>query len=416
MTARRGLSIVALALAAALPPAARAVIGTPDATPAATLLLPYFESNPAAPNGASTVFRVANASAAPALAHVTLWTDLGVPSFAFDVYLAGRDVVDIDLRLVLSGILPQTGPTLTNPGNFSGPPTEFPGCETLLAQARLSAETVQALRNAHTGLASSLWGGQCGGRAVGDGVARGYATVDVVNRCSVKFPGDPAAGADPAYFVAGGTGIAGNANVLWGEFWHLERDQSFAYGAALAAVEADAADPLTDGAGDYTFYGRRLTASGADNRERLPGTWRGRFLNGGVFDATHALVWRDPGLVLPFACGAPPPKLQQLDVTPVDEEETVEDLTDGFPIGFQTRVPFAAERIDTSDPARLPMSFDFGFLHLGLDFPASVVDPLFAGRNQAHATFVFRANGRFAGAVTGYSLPDGQAFPFHPVP
>ena len=36
----------------------------------------------------STVFRIGNVSATATLAHVTLWTDLGIPTLDFDVYLA----------------------------------------------------------------------------------------------------------------------------------------------------------------------------------------------------------------------------------------------------------------------------------------------------------------------------------------
>ena len=59
---------------------------TIDAVPAATLLLPVFQTNIGDANGngvadcadgtgVDTLFSINNASAAPALAHVTLWTD-----------------------------------------------------------------------------------------------------------------------------------------------------------------------------------------------------------------------------------------------------------------------------------------------------------------------------------------------------
>src|SRR5690348_10176132 len=80
---------------------AQAVIGTPDNVPAATLLLPYFEvetHNTVDQLGhaplvyANTIFQVRNHDSAPHLAHVTLWTDYGIPSRSFDIYLTGGDV------------------------------------------------------------------------------------------------------------------------------------------------------------------------------------------------------------------------------------------------------------------------------------------------------------------------------------
>src|SRR5690606_34307950 len=66
---------------------AQAEIGYPDTVPAATLLLPYFAVDLANPNGAQTRFSVINTAAAPTLAKVTLWSNLGIPTFSFDVYL-----------------------------------------------------------------------------------------------------------------------------------------------------------------------------------------------------------------------------------------------------------------------------------------------------------------------------------------
>jgi hypothetical protein len=390
---------------------AAAVLLAHDNVPAATLLLPYFETAPDDPNGASTVFTIGNADRDPHLAHVTLWTDLGVPTFAFDVYLPGHDVVEIDLRLVFAGILPQTSPSKNVQGTHAAEPVAFPGCAALGTQGRLDAAQRTALRNAHTGLASDFWGGMCGARPVGDGIARGYVTVDVVNRCSTKFPGDPASGGDPAYFANGGTGIASNENALWGEFWFNDRTQGVAYGDALVHIEAGD-PPFPD---DFTFYGRLVDGTAVDNREPLYQTYYGRYQNGGgLIDVTYALVWRDPGVRTPFTCGSSLPRMQQRSVTPFDEEEHPVDLREGLPIGFQTRVPWAAERIDTSDAARLPIPFTSGFLFLDLAFPASVSDPLFGGRNQAFVVMVHQANGRFAGAQRAW--PSQLYHGVYPVP
>ena len=65
---------------------------TVDAVPAATLLLPYFEVNLADSNDVNTVFSINDASAPPALAHVSVWTDWSQPVLDFDVFFTGYDV------------------------------------------------------------------------------------------------------------------------------------------------------------------------------------------------------------------------------------------------------------------------------------------------------------------------------------
>src|SRR3990170_6835283 len=60
-------------------------------TPAATLLLPYFEVdiNSAAGTGETTIFTITNVSNLPQVAHITLWTDFSYPVIDFNVYLTG---------------------------------------------------------------------------------------------------------------------------------------------------------------------------------------------------------------------------------------------------------------------------------------------------------------------------------------
>ena len=87
---------------------AHAIVGAIDTVPSATLLLPYFEADLGNPNGGQTVMRMSNSSATAMLTHLTLWTDLGVPTLQFDMYLDGYDSVDLDFRLLFQGIVPQT--------------------------------------------------------------------------------------------------------------------------------------------------------------------------------------------------------------------------------------------------------------------------------------------------------------------
>jgi len=87
--------------------------------PAATLLLPYFRTDLNNPAGETTLFAINNASAKPALARVVLWTDWGVPTLAFDIYLTGYDVQTLNVRNLLTGPLPMTGGDHSPQGQFS---------------------------------------------------------------------------------------------------------------------------------------------------------------------------------------------------------------------------------------------------------------------------------------------------------
>jgi hypothetical protein len=100
-----------------------AVIGTIDAVPAATLLVPYFEVDIANGNGINTLFSINNASATAVLAHVTIWTDQSVPAIDFDVYLTGYDVQTISLRdIFVDGNVPVTGARGPDPNDTNSPP------------------------------------------------------------------------------------------------------------------------------------------------------------------------------------------------------------------------------------------------------------------------------------------------------
>src|SRR6185503_16287181 len=150
------------------------------------------------------------------------------------------------------------------------------------------ASFVTHLRASHTGLFSAILNG-CAGRAFGDNIARGYITVDTVNNCTLRFPGDA------GYFAPGGTGDVTNQNVLWGDYFYVNPAQNFAQGETLVHIEASATNPETSVAGQYTFYGRYVAWTAADNREPLATNFAVRYINGGAFTGgTSLLSWRDP--------------------------------------------------------------------------------------------------------------------------
>lgn len=375
------ITCFALASLLALGGSAIADIGTIDDVPAATLLLPYFEVDLDG-GGLTTLFSINNASAAPALVHVVVWTDLSVHVLDFNVYLTGYDVFTQNLRdLILNGTSPATDhvgdvspvgafSVVVNPISGVGSGSEL--CDDFLpyADPMLDATYVAHLQAALTGQSSGLLGGLCAGYDHGDTIARGYITMDNVNFCSLDFPGDA------GYFLAGGTGLANNLNMLWGDYFYVNDEQNFAQGETLVHIEAS--DTL--GIDDYTFYYRYSNLDGhpgEDQREGLTSTFAVRYAGGEVFDGgTDLLVWRDAKYDIDaFSCGIDFPSpfpLGQNQIVIFDEAENPE-IPEGCTISpcppGQTLTPFPweAQRTEVGG-ADLPTTPDFGWLYLNLNF------------------------------------------------
>ncbi len=392
-----------LLAAVASAPRAEAKIGTVDNVPAATLLLPYFEVDLANAGGVSTLISINNASATAILAHVTLWSDLSVPTFAFNVYLTGYDVQTINLRDIFTGTVPRTASAGQDPTNTISPKgvfsqdINFASCTGQLPPPPLTADYIAHLTLSHTGLGTPFFGGLCTGQALGDNIARGYVTIDTVSNCTLRVAGDP------GYFIAGGSGDATNQNVLWGDYFYINPTQNFAQGDALVHVEASATSPETSVPGQYTFYGRYDSFTAADNREPLGARFGARFLNGGAFTGgTSLIVWRDPKVQqTPFNCpatsGVRPVwyPLRQEDVYTFDEQERAENVITGPSIA-----PFgAASGRVRVDGAALPVTPIFGWLYMNLNGTVSIPagsppeDPAAA---QAWVSNTMDASGRFS--------------------
>jgi hypothetical protein len=402
-----------------LPGAARAEIGTIDAVPAATLLLPYFEVDLSSGAGVTTLLSINNASATAALVKVTLWTDLGVPTLSFPVYLTGYDVHTINIRDVLQGTLTASASVGQDPSDLISPKgvlsqdINFASCNGVLPQPPLSPALAAELRAAHLGqAAATLLGGQCGGVNVGDNIARGFVTADVVNNCTPRTP------RDVGYFAPGGTGDATNQNILWGDYFYVNPGQNFAQGDALVSVEASATDPETSVPGEYTFYGRFVAWTAADNREPLVTTFASRFLNGGAFTGgTSLLVWRDSKTNQgPFACpaapGTRPPwyPLGQEAVVIFDEQEhpllpVVPPFFPPPPVDPFFPFPAMAGRTRVGSAA-LPTPYAFGwmFLDLNTTIAGNSNPPEDAAAAQAWVTEVHDANGRFSVGYAGLHI------------
>ena len=273
-------------------------IGTIEAVPAATLLLPYFEVDLGSSNGANTVFTVYNVSPDEVVAHVTVWTDLSVPTMDFDIHLDGHDSQVVDLQdAFVNGNLPETGP-----GTFTACSSVLPYSNPAITLA--FREHLQAW---HTGQPSPVIG-DCAGDDHQDNIMRGYITVDVVNDCNLMFPNEA------GYY----NGVIGYDNVLWGEYALIDLANTTAFADTLVHIEASETDPLTSTSGNYTFYGRYVYENASDHREPLPLTWGVPFSNT-VYASTDLLVWRDSGSdQAAFSCGSPPSALGHNDSAAYD--------------------------------------------------------------------------------------------------
>ncbi|HVJ61575.1 MAG TPA: hypothetical protein VM555_02550, partial [Tahibacter sp.] len=329
----RLFAIPLLALAAS---PAFAVIGTIDATPGATLLYPHFEVDAANPNGVNTVLTLQNSSATAILANVVLWTDYGLPTAHFNIYLTGYDQQAIDLRTIFLRVPPRTasdGQDPTDSISPQGPVSQdinFASCSGTLPDTMLPIG--RDLAGAHSGQASNdYFNGLCGSRSHSDGLARGYVTVDTINQCTTSIPGSP------GYFV-NGSGIATSQNVLYGDYVIVDPARRSTTSESAVAIEADPTNPLTSGgANKQTFYGRLVGFNAADNREPLPSAWAGRAAAG----RTDVDYWRDPGTaVAPFACGGQPAGLPagQRHATRFSDAgvATAIGVADAFPFGAGT--------------------------------------------------------------------------------
>lgn len=391
MTRRSALAVVlagGFLGALALPSGPAAADGAERLTnqPAATLLLPYFEvdlpKKPGAkPKGRTTILSINSSDASAQLAHVTIWSDLGVPVTAFDLYLTGFDVQTIDLADVIEGRLPSTASVgqdlddTVSPQGFSSQDLNFASCTGILPYPEsLGEDFVEHMRASLTGGPSPLLGDFCAGRDYAEKkpVARGFVTVDVVNQCSLLYPNTP------GYFVSGGLGVATNQNRLWGDYAYVDRGKKTVRGGTLVGLRADAVDSLTSVPGNYTFYMRFVAALASDNRQPLATNFAGRFVHdpkdpffpGG----TEIIAWRDPKVANanPFPCGTFPSwyPLNQEQIVVFDEEENpqVPTLPPVPPLPAELVMPFPAmaQKVEVGGPD-LPVLFDRGFVFMNLN-------------------------------------------------
>jgi hypothetical protein len=358
-----------------------------DNAPAATLLLPHFQVDFGS-TAVTTLFSVGNSAPTAVLTRVTLWTELGIPTLSFHVYLTGYDLETVNLRDVFEGRLPATASagqdasgTVSPKGPYSQD-LDFANCAGFLPPAALSPQAVQDLRAEHRGLASTRLGGKCAAFFRGDDRIRGYLTIDTVGNCAARTP------KDPAYFAADATA----QNVLFGDYFFVEPGDNFASGDSLVRVQAFPGRFTT---GQRTFYSWLHAGSVADQREPLGLSWSARFLDGGAFSGgTEILYWHDAATPYePYVCGQIPlPQPQTtVDLTLFDEQENAE-IPACFPIPAPCYrpifFPFIANRV-TVDGPELPVPWDAGSIQV---YPAN---PTFFAP-QSWMGVVMKASGRYS--------------------
>jgi hypothetical protein len=418
---RVGVLFALLCLLALSVPAS-AEIGTIDDVPASTLLLPYFEVDLDNFRGINTLFSVNNASASATLAHVTVWSTWSIPVLDFDIYLTGYDVQSVNLRdILIEGILPNTASDGQDPLDTPNPndgisnqgpisqDINFASCNGVLPYQVPAVSTTfrSHLRAVLTGKQSPV-NGTCAGTNYGDNIARGYITVDVTNSCSQLFP------SDVGYFVNGGGGIAGNRNILWGDYFYVNADENFAQGETMVHVEAAPGiglagtgtyGPLLATPGEYTFYGRYVNGLASDNREPLATTFAARYLSGGGFTGgTSLIVWRDSKFPPGATCAAGPNfgDLFEQQIVVFDEFENPLTVTTGGPSGEPlpgAQCTFCDEAQRVSVGEDITTNSDFGWLYLNLNHATTrdaLLGPGYTNIAQAWVTTVMDAEGRFS--------------------
>jgi hypothetical protein len=345
----------------------------------ATLLVPYFEVDMTT-GSITTLVAVGNHYGADTLCRVVLWTDWGIPTLAFDIYLGGYDIVTFNVRdIFFNGNLPSTGEGVDL--------SSFAYCGSLEpyhTNPVISSSDRTKLAEMHTG-AMDAASKKCSGADHGDNVARGYITIDVVDECSDKEIIDPIftpANTTYPYFAegGGGGGIAIAENRIWGDVFYVDNANNYAQASEAVAIWADPGE--FTGTGIFTFYGRYSGWDGRDERVPLPSAWQYRFLDGGPFaGGATVIVWLDTNTedIEPAACDTGPswyPLIIALGA--VDEDGGNNQVPD------VDSVPLATQRLSVSS---LSLPLAFGWMRISATARQSWVQPSLAAFGRFSASF-----------------------------
>ncbi len=327
------LAVLALCLAALLP--AQTPPGSPvrpagspceqGTSPAATLLVPYFEVSSRPEGGMDTLVAVTNTGEAPIVAHGVVWNVDGWAVFAFNIFLTGYDVATFSMRQVLvHGKMPNNGcasathrfTTLhidcdgdgtyfgqewtRNDGMFSSPfgPYDI-ACYEPVSAVTLADWQCKLSTGSYDGWNSDFVG---------------YLTIDAALTCAYGLPDYlPIPYFRTDYLDTDGDGrpdhgILENTNVLMGDIFYLDPATNQSDGVGAVHIEAWGEENSLPGhtwgsrpaewalRGVNTFYYKYEALAGLppnDAREPLPTVWAFRYFGYPAFDGrTYVDVWR----------------------------------------------------------------------------------------------------------------------------
>jgi len=246
---------------------ASAVTCTVDQRPAATLLVPWFQvtfnpdGSPQTATSASlqpaldTIVTIGNASAAPTIAHVSVFNERSVLVLDFNVALTGFDIQAMRMSEILRGNLPST-PITTSHVSVANDVCQRNSAAAVYPTGFLRVRPNSPTTPEDNTLATALYptpaftqGGSfqlntldsldtsadsLGCTAAPDGVItgliHGYMTIDMVNYCNLSNPSDPLYYANDAI---------GNENNLWGEVIFTSSTGIPTFGASTVNIESD---------------------------------------------------------------------------------------------------------------------------------------------------------------------------------
>ena len=297
--------VACLAVAAlfAVATSASAITCTQDHRPSATLLIPYFQATFNADGtiqgtGAAaldTLVTIGNASQAPMIAHVSVFSERTELVLDFNIALTGFDIQSFSVASVLRGNLPQTPINTAHVSNVKDsnqvtitgdvcqrnsssvvypatggflrvkPTSPANPLDNALATAQYpagpfaSAFLFQVLDSLDTTPDSNICGGT--NTTIANPI-HGYITIDHVNYCTLANPNDN------TYYTNDAIGMENN---LWGDYIFTSGAGLNTIGFAAVSIEADAslsdvtAAPTTISSvapGRRTFYRRYVQPLG----------------------------------------------------------------------------------------------------------------------------------------------------------
>jgi hypothetical protein len=266
------MTCLAIVAVFAVASSAVAITCTVDQHPAATLLVPYFQVSytpdgtliSSGPGARDVIVTFGNASTAPMIAHVSVFTRESALALDFDVALTGFDLQSFRMSDILSGVLPTSGDTVGYDVCQRNPvATVYPATAGFLRVKPLfPANAAQDNRFATTNYNVPAFGSALSAQLIDslrtncngdtDLLATGYITIDHANYCTLSNP------SFSNYFTQDAAGMENN---LFGEIIFTSGEGIPTYGMSTVNLEADdafgtVAQANIDGAPVRTFYAR----------------------------------------------------------------------------------------------------------------------------------------------------------------